>query len=119
MIIINVNFLVLELNFTVVQCFLRIPCWPAVNLCSNRSSKCDKNKKVVHEAQPSVSLKFKPHFDVPHILTEHTSGNMKSTSICLHDKEVKCFNDDNIFLSVLSWVISKNQSKCVFNSAYY
>lgn len=44
---------------------------------------------------------------------------MKSTSICLHDKEVKCFNDDNIFLSVLSWVITKNQSKCVFNSAYY
>ena len=33
----------------------------AVRLFSNRSqmmSKCDKNKKVAHEAQPSVSLMF-------------------------------------------------------------
>ena len=39
----------------------------AVCLFSNRSqmtSKCDKNKKVAHEAQPSVSLMFLPHFDV-------------------------------------------------------
>ena len=39
----------------------------AVRLFSNRSqmtSKCGKNKKVVHEAQPSVSLMFLPHFDV-------------------------------------------------------
>ena len=38
----------------------------AVRLFSNRSlmtSKCGKNKKVVHEAQPSVSLMFLPHFD--------------------------------------------------------
>ena len=36
-------------------------------LFSNRSqmtSKCGKNKKVAHEAQPSVSLMFLPHFDV-------------------------------------------------------
>ena len=40
----------------------------AVRLFSNRSqmtSKCGKNKKVAHEAQPSVSLMFLPHFDVP------------------------------------------------------
>ena len=39
----------------------------AVRLFSNRSqmtSKCGKNKKVEHEAQPSVSLMFLPHFDV-------------------------------------------------------
>ena len=39
----------------------------AVHLFSNRSqmtSKCGKNKKVVHEAQLSVSLMFLPHFDV-------------------------------------------------------
>ena len=39
----------------------------AVRLFINRSqmtSKCGKNKKVAHEAQPSVSLMFLPHFDV-------------------------------------------------------
>ena len=39
----------------------------AVRLFSNRSqmtSKCGKNKKVAHKAQPSVSLMFLPHFDV-------------------------------------------------------
>ena len=39
----------------------------AVCLFSNRSqmtSKCGKTKKVAHEAQPSVSLMFLPHFDV-------------------------------------------------------
>ena len=39
----------------------------SVRLFSNRSqrtSKCGKNKKVAHEAQPSVSLMFLPHFDV-------------------------------------------------------
>ena len=38
-----------------------------MRLFSNRSqmtSKCGKNKKVAHEAQPSVSLMFLPHFDV-------------------------------------------------------
>ena len=28
------------------------------------TSKCGKNKKVAHEAQPGVSLMFLPHFDV-------------------------------------------------------
>ena len=39
----------------------------AVRLVSNRSqmtSKCGKNKKVAHEAQPSVSLMVLPHSDV-------------------------------------------------------
>jgi len=37
----------------------------AVRLFNDRSqmtSKCGKNKKVAHEAQPSVSLMFLPHF---------------------------------------------------------
>ena len=39
----------------------------AVRLFCNKSqmtSKCDKNKKVTHKAEPSVSLMFLPHFDV-------------------------------------------------------
>ena len=39
----------------------------AVRLFRNRSqmtSKCGKNKKVAHEAQPSMSLIFLSHFDV-------------------------------------------------------
>ena len=38
----------------------------AVRLFSNRSQmvRCGKNKKVAHEAQPSASLMFLPHFDV-------------------------------------------------------
>ena len=38
-----------------------------MRLFGNRSqmtSKCGKNKQVAHEAQPSVSLMFLPHFDV-------------------------------------------------------
>ena len=50
----------------------------AVRLFSNRSqrtSKCGKNKKVAHEAQPSVSLMFLPHFDVlcDLLLNRHTA----------------------------------------------
>ena len=39
----------------------------AMSLFSNRPQmtlKCGKNKKVAHEAQPSASLMFLPHFDV-------------------------------------------------------
>ena len=38
----------------------------AVRLFSSRSqmSKCGRNKKVAHEAQPIVSPMFLPHFDV-------------------------------------------------------
>ena len=53
----------------------------AVRLFSNRSqmtSKCGKNKKVAHEAQPSVSPMFLPHRELK-----------------------KSFNDDVIYTSVL------------------
>ena len=51
-----------KLMFRVLSCY-----HVAVRVFSNRSqmtSKCGKNKKVAHEAQPSVSLMFLPHFDV-------------------------------------------------------
>ena len=40
-----------------------LPCICSVIL-SQMTSKCCKNKKVAHKAQPSVSLMFLQHFDV-------------------------------------------------------
>ena len=48
----------------------------ALRLFSNRSrmtSKCGKNKKVVYEAQPSVSLMFLPHFHVVYLALPPTN----------------------------------------------
>ena len=48
----------------------------AMHLFSNRSQmKFGENKKVAHEAQPSVSLMFLPHFDVlcDLLLNRHTA----------------------------------------------
>ena len=95
----------------------------AVRLFSNRSqrtSKCGKNKKVAHEAQPSVSLMFLPHFDVlcDLLLNRRTatwnlfvkqSTVKASLFVCttwhlfvLYNKELKkSFNDDVIYTSVL------------------
>ena len=53
--------------FVSFLCYLTNRFHVAVCLFSNRSqmtSKCGKNKKVAHGAQPSVSLMFLPHFDV-------------------------------------------------------
>ena len=61
------------------------------------TSKCGKNKKVAHEAQPSVSL-------------------MTQLRIYLFYKELKfSFNDDVIYTSVLRKIISENQTDCVHN----
>ena len=76
----------------------------AVCLFSNRSqmtSKCGKNKKVAHEAQPSVSLMFLPHFDV---LCDLLLNRRTATwnLFVLYNKELKkSFNDDVIYTSVL------------------
>ena len=44
------------------------------------TSKCGKNKKVAHEAQPSVSLMFLPHFDVLcDLITELSELKLKYT----------------------------------------
>ena len=42
--------------------------------------KCGKNKNVAHEAQPSVSLMFLPHFDVlcHLLLNRRTATGMES-----------------------------------------
>ena len=90
----------------------------AMHLFNNRSqitSKCDKNKKVAHEAQPSVSLMFLPHFDVFCDLL--LNRRMATWNLfVLYNKEAKVINGDVIYVSVLQQIISKNQSKCVQNS---
>ena len=76
----------------------------AVRLFSNRSqmtSKYGKNKKMAHEAQPSVSLMFLPHFDV---LCDLLLNRRTATwnLFVLYNKEfLKSFNDDVIDTSVL------------------
>ena len=68
---------------------------------SQMMSKCGKNKKVVHKAQPSVSLMFLPHFDV---LCDLLMNRRTATwnLFVLNNKEFKkSFNDDVIYMSVL------------------
>ena len=63
--------------------------------------KCGKNKKEAHEAQPSVSLMFLPHFDV---LCDLLLNRRTATwnLFVLYDKEFKkSSNDDVICTSVL------------------
>ena len=72
-------------------------------LFSNRSqmtSKCGKNKKVAHKAQPSVSLMFLPHFDV---LCDLLLNKRMATwnLFALYNKELKkSFTDDVTCMSV-------------------
>ena len=93
----------------------------AVCLFSNRSqmtSKCGKNKKVAHEAPPSVSLMLLPNFYVfcDLLLNRRTATwNL----FVLYYKEAKVVNGDVMYESVLQWIISNNQSKCMQNSAYF
>ena len=77
-----------------------------MRLFSNRSqmtSKCGKNKKVAHEAQP-LSLMFLPHFD---ILCDLLLNRRIATwnLFVLYNKELKytekSFNDDDIYTFVL------------------
>ena len=75
----------------------------AVRLFRNRSqmtSKCGKNKKVAHEAQPILSLMFSPHFDVFCDL----SLNRRTATwnlFVLFNKEAKVVNVDVIYASIL------------------
>ena len=48
------------------------------------TSKCGKKKKVAHEAQPSVSLMFLPHFDVFSILFSHGKSSLKEFSFSIY-----------------------------------
>ena len=77
----------------------------AVRLFSNRSqmtSKCGKNKKVAHEAQPSVSLMFLPHLDVfcDQLLNRRTVTQNLFAVFVLYNKEAKVVNGDVIYASV-------------------
>ena len=52
------------------------------------TSKCGKNKKVAHEVQPSVSLMFLPHFDVPCDLL--LNRHMATRNLCvLYNEKLK------------------------------
>ena len=70
-----------------------------VRLFSNRSqmtSKCGKNKKVAHEAQPSVSLMFLPHFAV---LCDLLLNRRTATwnLFVLYNKEIKIYGKNDFF----------------------
>ena len=75
----------------------------AVHLFSNRSqmtSKCDKNKKVAHEAQRSVSLMSLPHFNVIcDLLLNRRSATWNI--FVLFYKEANFVNGDVSYASVL------------------
>ena len=75
----------------------------AVRLFINRSqmpSKCGKNKKAAHEAQPSVSLMFLPHFDVLCDLLLNRRTETWNLFV-LYNKEFKKSFNDVIYTSVL------------------
>ena len=75
----------------------------AVRLFSNGSqmmSKCGKNKNVAHEAQPSVSLMFLPHFDV---LTDLLLNRRTATwnSFVLYNKTIKIHGKNALLFQIL------------------
>ena len=75
----------------------------AVRLFSDRSqmtSKCGKNKKVAHEAQPSVSLMFLPHFM---FLCDLLLNRRTATCnlFVLYNKKIKIYGK-NVFLFQIS-----------------
>ena len=51
--------------------------------------KYGKNKKVAHEAQPSVSLMILPHFEVICDLLLNRSTEMRNLSV-IYDKKANC-----------------------------
>ena len=78
-----------------------------MHLFGNRpqmTSKCGKNKKVAHEAQPSVSLMFLPHFDILcDLLLNRCMATWNLFVLCNEELKYteKSFNDDVIYASVL------------------
>ena len=88
----------------------------AVRLFSNRSqmtSKCDKNKKVAHEAQaqPSMSLMFLPHFDV---LCDLLVNKRTATwnLFVLYIKKLK-YTEKKVFMMTSSIRLRINQNACI------
>ena len=83
----------------------------AVPLFINRSqmpSKCGKNKKVAHEAQPSVSMVFLPHFDV---LCDLLLNRCTATwnLFVLYNKELK-YTEKKVLMMTSSIRLSSNKS---------
>ena len=112
----NILFLHLmrALHFCIIMISLTNRFQVAVRLFSNRSqmtSKCGKNKKEAHKAQPSVSLMFLPHFDVHcDLLLNRRTATWNL--FVLYDKEFKkSSNDDVICTSVLQ--VRTNQNACI------
>ena len=61
------------------------------------TSTCGKNKKVAHEASPSVSLMFLPHFDVlSDLLLNQTHGNVKSFGGQPRDHLIRVLNERSV-----------------------
>ena len=89
-----------------------------MRLFSNRSqmmSKCGKNKKVAHKAQPSVSLMFLPHFDV---LCDLLLNRRTATwnLFVLYNKELKkkvLMMTSSICLSSNRSQVRTNQNACI------
>ena len=77
------------------------------------TSKCGKNKKVAHEAQPSVSLMFLPYFDVLCDLLLN-----RRTATCnlfvLYNKELK-YTGKSLFISNFSTL---TDTKIAFDVIY-
>ena len=75
----------------------------AVRLFSNRSqmtSKCGKNKKVAHKAQPSVSLMFLPHIDVlSGLLLNRCTATWNL--FVLHNKTIKIHRKNALLFQIL------------------
>ena len=72
------------------------------------TSKCGKNKKVAHEAQPSVSLMFLPHFDV---LCDLLLNRRTATwnLFVLYNKELK-YTEKKVLMMTSSIRLSFNRS---------
>ena len=83
----------------------------AVHLFINRSqmtSKCGKNKKVAHQAQPSVSLMFLPHFDVLCDLLLNRRTAIWNLFV-LYNKELK-YVGKKVLMMMPSICLSSNRS---------
>ena len=60
------------------------------------TSKCGKNKKVAHEAQPSVSLMFLPHLDVLRDLLLNRRTATRNLFV-LYNKKIKIYEKKELF----------------------
>ena len=83
------------------------------NICSvvksQMTSKCGKNKKVAHEAQPSMSLNqmFLPHFDIFHNLLYGTVLLQHGINLVYEIKSQNVIHGDIFYTS-----LHANQDNC-------